>query len=430
VVALSALGGAAPAVAQSIAAPRAQAAPARPQPVTATGRPAHTAPSAVLDRASAALKTSPVYVDPTASPTLTPSQAGNLRSQVSNAGTLGIYIAVLPAAAAHEAGRAPLAVVRALHQNLNAPGTYAAVVGGRAEAASSDLPAGESGQLIQQAMQDHPGALLAALTDFVGRVAVAERVAAAPKTSSHKVSSAVLIPIAAIIIAAWVALRLRHSSRERRQLAALHELVEHDLASVADDVDAVQAALEPAGGGEAADAARRAAEHLAAARAAFQQAARPQDIEAVTAELERARYALTCARAWLQDREPPDRRPPCFFDPGHGPSVGDVDWAPPGGEPRPVPACAADAERVQRGEDPEARQVLLGGHPTPYWNAPGFYGPWARGFFGDHGDGLLPELFMGSLLGGGMGYALDPHHHGEELAPAGSERGATGRDDH
>ena len=33
----------------------------------------------------------------------------------------------------------------------------------------------------------------------------------------------------------------------------------------------------------------------------------------------------------LDGRKPPERRPPCFFDPRHGPSSRDVEWAPPGG---------------------------------------------------------------------------------------------------
>src|SRR5207244_862017 len=77
-----------------------------------------------------------------------------------------------------------------------------------------------------------------------------------------------------------------------------------------------------------------------------------------------------------------------------GPSSRDVEWAPPGGTPRPVPACEADAQQVERGEDPASREVLVGGVRTPYWAAPG-YMPFYGGFF--------PGLFLGELLGGGFG---------------------------
>jgi len=69
-----------------------------------------------------------------------------------------------------------------------------------------------------------------------------------------------------------------------------------------------------------------------------------------------------------------------------------------------VPACAADAQRVHDGLEPESRQVLAGagGRMTPYWNAPGYYGPWAGGYFGGLGMGRLVSLLgHGSFHGGG-----------------------------
>ena len=74
-------------------------------------------------------------------------------------------------------------------------------------------------------------------------------------------------------------------------------------------------------------------------------------------------------------------------------------WSPPWGEPREVPACEADAQRVERGEEPDPRQVTLGGRQVPYWNAGPAYAPYMGGFFG---GGLLPGIFLGSVLGGGM----------------------------
>ena len=48
--------------------------------------------------------------------------------------------------------------------------------------------------------------------------------------------------------------------------------------------------------------------------------------------------------------------------------------------------------------------MLVGGASTPYWNAPGYFGPWAGGYFGGFGfgGGFLPGLLFGSMLGGGM----------------------------
>ena len=58
---------------------------------------------------------------------------------------------------------------------------------------------------------------------------------------------------------------------------------------------------------------------------------------------------------------------------------------------------------------PESRQVLAGagGRMTPYWNAPGYYGPWAGGYFGGFPmGGLFTGLLLGSFLGGGWGYPV------------------------
>ena len=105
---------------------------------------------------------------------------------------------------------------------------------------------------------------------------------------------------------------------------------------------------------------------------------------------------MSSARARLENREPPERRSPCFFDPRHGPSDREVEWAPDGGEPRMVPACEADAQRVERGDDPEAREVTVGGQRVPYWAAGPMYAPFMGGFFG---AGILPGLMVGTMLG-------------------------------
>lgn len=140
----------------------------------------------------------------------------------------------------------------------------------------------------------------------------------------------------------------------------------------------------------------------------FDQAKHPGDLAPVSETLEEGRYAMAYAKALLDGKPPPERRPPCFFDPRHGPSTEEVEWAPPGGAPREVPACAADALRVQEGFEPHGRQVTVNGRPTNYWNAPAHYGPWAGGYFnGFGGGGLLSTLLMGSALGAGLGLGAE-----------------------
>ena len=99
---------------------------------------------------------------------------------------------------------------------------------------------------------------------------------------------------------------------------------------------------------------------------------------------------MASAKARFAGEQPPERRPPCFFDPRHGPSSRDVEWSPPYGEPRAVPACEADAQRVERGEDPQTREVECAGRRVPYWQAGPAYAPFAGGYFGGFGGGCCP----------------------------------------
>jgi hypothetical protein len=188
----------------------------------------------------------------------------------------------------------------------------------------------------------------------------------------------------------------------RDQLDDLKAAARDDLVALGDDVRDVDLDVEmPRADPRAREelgrglAAYERAEHLLA------QARQPADIAAVTRTIDDGRQAMAACRALLDGREPPPRRPPCFFDPRHGPSVADAFWAPPGGQLREVPVCAADAARLADGEEPATRQVLAGGTSVPYYAAPAYFGPWAGGFFGG-GSLLLPGLLAGTLLGGSL----------------------------
>lgn len=133
-------------------------------------------------------------------------------------------------------------------------------------------------------------------------------------------------------------------------------------------------------------------------------AEKPEDLKGVTNALEEGRWLLGCVEARLHGQPLPERRAPCFFDPSHGPSIEDVEWAPPGGVPRPVPACHADALRLKQGLDPDVRMVPAGddGERRPYWEAGPAYGAWAAGYFG----AVLPAMMVGTMLGTTMAAPL------------------------
>ena len=131
---------------------------------------------------------------------------------------------------------------------------------------------------------------------------------------------------------------------------------------------------------------------------------RPEEIRHVTEILEDGRYAVACVKARIAGRPLPVKRPPCFFNPAHGPSSQNVDWAPPGGSARSVPACPADAERVLAGADPYIRTVQVGAQRVPYWEGGQAYAPWAQGYYSRwNGSDMLSGMLIGSLLFGGGG---------------------------
>jgi hypothetical protein len=130
---------------------------------------------------------------------------------------------------------------------------------------------------------------------------------------------------------------------------------------------------------------------------------RPEEIRHVTEILEDGRYAIACVKARVAKEPLPQKRPPCFFNPAHGPSVQNVQWAPQGGSMRDVPACAADAERVLAGADPYIRTVQMGARRVPYWEGGPAYAPWAQGYYHSwRGSDMLTGMMVGGLLFGGM----------------------------
>lgn len=165
------------------------------------------------------------------------------------------------------------------------------------------------------------------------------------------------------------------------------------------------------------------------AKSALGRVQRVEDVKPVTEALEDGRYRIACVKARVAGEPLPVRRPPCFFNPQHGPSTDDVEWAPAGGIKRGVPACAADAERVRAGAEPITRKVMAqDGTRRPYWEAGPAYGPWAGGYFGAYAmSGLLPAVLVGSMLGGGFGNWDGSYDSGyQDGMDAGGEGGDAG----
>ncbi|MBO2462895.1 hypothetical protein [Actinomadura violacea] len=186
----------------------------------------------------------------------------------------------------------------------------------------------------------------------------------------------VLIVIAAAVVSVVLVARRRRRERHARQMADLKRGVQEDVTLLGEDIarldlNVMDPGLDPDTRGDY----ERAMNSYDKAKAATERAAKPQDMQAVTTALEDGRYYMTATRARLAGEPVPERRPPCFFNPQHGPSVQDVTWAPPGGVARSVPACAADARAVLAGHDPDVRMVPYGDARRPYWDAGPAYAP-------------------------------------------------------
>jgi hypothetical protein len=362
----------------------------------------------IIDRAVAALNSDPVYVDPAAELAASSADQDRLRRQIDGAGAGPIYIAILAKGAEQEAGGNADGVLQALHDGLGRKGTYAAVIGTRFRAGSDGvLPQGVAGRLATEALAAHRSeGVTATLVDFIDRIAAERGSSGDGGGGSGGQPSGGGRVVIGLLIAGVVGFLLFQAVRKRRrsqaELTEVKAAAHDDLIALAEDVQQLEQPVE-----SNPQAKREYSQALQAydkASGSYDRAAQPRQLEAVASALEEGRWHMTAAQALVDGREPPVRRPPCFFDPRHGPSSRDVEWAPPGGAARKVPACEADAQAVERGTQPASREVMTGGRMVPYWNAPPYFGPWAGGYFMPFGGaGFLSGLFVGELLGGAFG---------------------------
>jgi type II secretory pathway pseudopilin PulG len=231
----------------------------------------------------------------------------------------------------------------------------------------------------------------------------------------------VLVVLGVVLAVVVTRSQRRERAREQQALTSVRSAAEEDVVRFGEDVTL----LGNETAGRQLDEAtrqdyRRALDAYDSAKAALDRVQKPDDVRGITGILEDGRYAIACVQARLAGKPVPARLPPCFFNPQHGPSTENVDWAPPGGVPRSVPACAADAERVRQGAEPDVRKVPVGAGRRPYWQGGPGYGPYAQGYFSPFAmTGLLPGLFLGSLLAGGFdggGSYSDGYQDGQDAS--------------
>ncbi|RRR80880.1 hypothetical protein [Streptomyces sp. RP5T] len=358
-----------------------------------------------------ALRKSPVYVDPAAAAQLSAKDADALAERITKADR-PLFVAVLPADYPKKD------LFTKLRTATGITGVYAVRLGDAfdARADSSVLPRAAVRNLVTTVEGEDTRAQL---TDFTA-AALTNMGGSAPSTwrsadDGGGMSGTALITVGAVLVAAGAGAytlvrrnRRRHAEEQRAALEKLRVVVDEDITAFGEELDRLD--FHPAEAG-ADDAMRadyeRALDAYEQAKSFMAAAGRPEDVRAVTQALEDGRFSLAQLAARREGRPLPERRVPCFFDPRHGPSVTDATWTPPGGSPREVPVCAADATRLADGRDPVTREVDTDQGRRPYWDAGPAYGPWAGGYFG---GGLLPGLLVGTVLGNMMAtpaYAAD-----------------------
>jgi hypothetical protein len=214
--------------------------------------------------------------------------------------------------------------------------------------------------------------------------------------------------------------------REAAELAAVKQTVEEDVTKFGEEITALDLDVKFSDNqAKGQDDWRIALDSYERAKTELDAVKHTDQLRGVTSILEEGRYALACVNARVNNQPVPERRAPCFFNPQHGPSVRDVTWAPPGGAPRNVPACANDAQRVDQGFDPQMREVMVDGQRRPYWDAGPAYGPYAGGYYGGYGGGdMMTGMLVGTLLGaslGGFGGGFGGYGGGYDAGAAGGD---------
>jgi hypothetical protein len=367
--------------------------------------PAQARAGELIDRAVEGLRSDNVYVDPEADPTLSAAEADALRDRIVEQRAGPMYVVVAPAEIAGEAGGDPARALGRIGAAVDRGATYVIVAGRTIRALSGVLDRGEAGELAAEAIDGNGGDLSAILLDFTDRVGEARTGGGGGDGDGDGAGTGGLV-LLGLLGAGGAALLVGRRRRRARDAAEFEEAKRNardDLVALGDDIreldiDVQMPNVDPEAKADYDHAVARYTE----AEDLWERARTPGDLAPVGSALEEGRWAMASAKARFSGETPPERRPPCFFDPRHGPSSRDVLWSPPYGEERPVPACEADAQRVERGDEPQAREVEWAGRRVPYWQAGPAYAPFAGGFFGGFGGGLLPGILIGSLLGGAM----------------------------
>ena len=268
-----------------------------------------------VDRAAGNLRDDPLYVNPSARPTLSPPDQEAIRARLAVVGT-PVFVAILPGQALGEAGGDANRLAALVAASVGRPGTYLVVAGGEEGAGSSTLAQGQAAARAKVAFQQHPE-LAAATMDFIGRVEDAAGTPPAttapptpPPGQQDTDGNTVLVVVLAVagVVALGVLLALglenrseRRSIRSTTQFAEVKATAQEDLDALADDLANLNVNLQAAEADnpQAVNQYTRAYESLERASQAFEQARSPADLAQVSSALESGRFSMAAARAMV-----------------------------------------------------------------------------------------------------------------------------------
>ena len=309
-------------------------------------------PTAAYRAAVSLAKGETVYIDPSQTRVFSRNQADRVRGKIIHDGGAPIFIAILPGNAASDDGARQLKELTALLDPTR-KATIGVVTGGRLRAASTAIPYATAQRYADEAIAATDGEPLdITIMQFIGSVS-----GEVGKGDSGGTGGVITGAVMAFVVFAGSGILLLRRRRRWRELNRLQPLVEEDLSELARELATIPEA----------DAAS-VREPLERARRAFKLARGVEHLPQVAAELGKARSAVAAVRAGQAGEAPPPGRAPCFFDARHGASSAAVDWSPAGGATaRSVPACAADAQRLESGLAPEARMVELADERLAPW---------------------------------------------------------------
>ncbi|MEX0757902.1 MAG: hypothetical protein WD204_08120, partial [Acidimicrobiia bacterium] len=201
----------------------------------------------------------------------------------------------------------------------------------------------------------------------------------------------VWLPVAGAVVFAWAAViglgvvgyRKWHNRQDdetaaSRRFAEAQREIEAQVAVVADQILELSDRPDLPAHTEATAHFRAASEVFRSAEERLAEATTTADFEALSDDLDDARWELAAADALLAGRPVPDKPeddhpPPCFFDPTHGAGTETAELATATGT-RTVMVCGADAGRLRQGDHPAPRTVTVDGRATPAPQAPRSHG--------------------------------------------------------